>query len=75
MGAVMVNDKPVSANYKIKPEDVITIMMAEPKVEHELLPENIPLDIEYEDDDIVIINKPPGLVVHPGVGNYTWHTG
>lgn len=69
--SIIVNNKPVSANYKVKPNDVITIMLAEPKIEHELQPENIPLSITYEDNDVVLIDKPAGLVVHPGVGNYT----
>ncbi|MBA3648441.1 MAG: RluA family pseudouridine synthase [Chitinophagales bacterium] len=68
---VFVNDIAVKSNYKIKPGDVIRVMLPEPKMEHDVEPENIALNIIYEDDDIVVVNKPPGLVVHPGVGNYT----
>lgn len=70
-GMILVNGVAVKSNYKVKPLDLITVMLPEPKMEHDLLPENIPLDIVYEDNDVVLINKPPGLVVHPGVGNYT----
>ncbi len=68
---VLVNGNPVKSNYKVRPLDLITVMLPEPKIDHNLLPENIPLNIKYEDDEVVLINKPPGLVVHPGVGNYT----
>lgn len=70
-GMILVNGIPVKSNYKVKPLDLITVMLPEPKMEHDLLPENIPLNIVFEDADVVLINKPPGLVVHPGVGNYT----
>ena len=70
-GMILVNGVAIKSNYKVKPLDLITVMLPEPKMEHDLLPENIPLNIVYEDSDLVIINKPPGLVVHPGVGNYT----
>lgn len=68
---VLVNGSPVKSNYKVRPLDLITVMLPEPKIDYNLFPENIPLNIKYEDDDVVLINKPPGLVVHPGVGNYT----
>src|ERR1051326_643922 len=68
---ILVNGKAIKSNYKVRPHDEIVIMLSEPKIDHELLPENIPLNIVYEDDDLVIINKPAGLVVHPGAGNYT----
>lgn len=68
---VIVNGKPVKQNYRVKPFDVISILMPYPQREIEIIPENIPLDIVYEDDDIIIINKNAGLVVHPGYGNYT----
>ncbi|MEG1839567.1 MAG: RluA family pseudouridine synthase, partial [Bacteroidaceae bacterium] len=68
---IRVNEKPVKSNYKVKPLDVITVMMDRPRYESEILPEDIPLDIVYEDDDLMVINKPAGLVVHPGCGNYT----
>ncbi len=68
---VMVNKKIVKSNYKVRPEDQIEIIVfEEPKV-FELLPEDIPIDIFYEDEDLIIINKKPGIAVHPGVGNYT----
>jgi len=68
---ILVNGKAVKSNYKVKPLDEIVIMLAEPKIIFETLPEDIPLNITYEDDDILIVNKPAGLVVHPGAGNYT----
>jgi 23S rRNA pseudouridine1911/1915/1917 synthase len=69
-GSVLVNGKAVKASYKVKPLDVITIVLAHPPREIELYPDNIPLDIIYEDDQLVVINKPPGMVVHPAYGNY-----
>ena len=69
-GNVLVNDKPVKSNYKVKPFDVITVVFAHPPREIELIPQNIPIDIVYEDDDLIIVNKQPGMVVHPGYGNY-----
>ncbi len=69
-GNILVNDKPVKANYKVKPNDVISIVMTYPPSQFEIIPQNIPIDIVYEDDDLMVINKQPGLVVHPGVGNY-----
>jgi 23S rRNA pseudouridine1911/1915/1917 synthase len=68
---IIVNDQPVKSNYRIKPFDVVSIVMARPRIEFELLPENIPLNIVFEDDDLLIVNKPAGMVVHPGHGNYT----
>jgi len=70
-GFIRANDKPVKSNYKVKPGDVLTVVMDQPRRELEIIPEDIPLQIVYEDDDVMIINKPPGLVVHPGHGNYT----
>lgn len=70
-GNIYVNDIPVKSNYKVKPFDVITIMLSHPPYENHIIPENIPLDIVYEDDAFLLINKEPGLVVHPGHGNYT----
>ncbi|MGK4568875.1 RluA family pseudouridine synthase [Flavobacterium sp. 3HN19-14] len=70
-GDIYVNDVPVKSNYKVKPMDVIRILLSHPPFENHVLPENIPLDIVYEDDALLLINKPPGLVVHPGHGNYT----
>lgn len=69
-GLIRVNDKPVKNNYRIKPCDVITVMMDRPRYEGNIDPENIPLDIVYEDDDLMVINKPAGMCVHPGVGNW-----
>ena len=70
-GNILVNDKPVKSSYKIKPLDRISLVMPYPKRQLEILPENIPLDIVYEDDDLLIVNKEAGMVVHPGFGNYT----
>lgn len=69
-GYVMANGKPVKSSYKVKPLDVLTVMMDRPRYENDIIPEDIPLDIVYEDDDLMVINKPAGLVVHPGCGNY-----
>ncbi len=69
-GFVMANGKAVKSNYKIKPHDVLTVMMDRPRYENDIIPENIPLNIVYEDDELMVINKPAGLVVHPGCGNY-----
>ncbi|NMH26978.1 RluA family pseudouridine synthase [Flavobacterium silvaticum] len=70
-GDIYVNGKPEKSNYKVKPGDVIRVLLAHPPFENRIDPENIPLDIVYEDDALIVINKPPGLVVHPGHGNYT----
>ncbi len=70
-GFVLVNGKPVKSNYKIKPLDEISIMLTVPPRNVEVIPENIPIDIVYEDDYIVLVNKKPGMVVHPAYGNYT----
>ena len=70
-GNILVNDIAVKSNYKVKPGDVVSVVMAHPPREIELLPENIPLDVIYEDDHIIVVNKEAGLVVHPGYGNYT----
>ncbi|MDD4755238.1 MAG: RluA family pseudouridine synthase [Prolixibacteraceae bacterium] len=70
-GNIRVNGNPVKSNYKIKPGDEIRILMNYPRRELKIIPEDIPLNIVYEDDHIAVINKPPGLVVHPGHGNYT----
>jgi 23S rRNA pseudouridine1911/1915/1917 synthase len=70
-GYLRVNGKAVKSNYKVKPFDAVTIEFEQPKRELKIIPEDIPLDIIFEDDDLIVINKPPGLVVHPGHGNYT----
>lgn len=67
---ILVNEKPVKSNYKIKPADVISVVMAHPPRENVITPEDIPLNIVYEDDDLLIVNKEPGMVVHPGFNNY-----
>ena len=69
-GFVMANGKPVKSSYKVKPLDVLTVMMDRPRYENDIIPEDIPLNIVYEDDDLMVVNKPAGLVVHPGCGNY-----
>lgn len=70
-GNILVNDKQVKSNYKVKPGDVVVIVMDYPKRELQIIPEDIPFDIVYEDDDLLVVNKAPGMVVHPGHGNYT----
>ncbi len=70
-GNILVNDNPVKPSYKIKPDDVVQIVLPTPPREIELIPENIPINIVYEDDDVVVLNKEAGMVVHPGYGNYT----
>jgi 23S rRNA pseudouridine1911/1915/1917 synthase len=70
-GNILVNETPVKPNYKVKPEDVISIVLAHPPRVIEINPEAIPVDIVYEDEDILLVNKKPGMVVHPGYGNYT----
>jgi 23S rRNA pseudouridine1911/1915/1917 synthase len=70
-GSIIVNEKPVKSNYKVKPGDVIAVVLEYPPREIEIIPEDIPLDIVYEDEYFVIINKPPGLVVHPSYGHYS----
>lgn len=70
-GDIYVNNVPVKSNYKVKPLDVVTIMLSHPPYENRIDPENIPLDIVYEDAALLLINKSPGMVVHPGHGNYT----
>ncbi|MCL9808573.1 RluA family pseudouridine synthase [Flavobacterium luminosum] len=70
-GNIFANGVPVKSNYKVKPFDEIKVMLSHPPFENHIIPENIPLDIVYEDDALLVINKPVGLVVHPGHGNYT----
>lgn len=67
---VLVNGKPVKSNYRVKPNDVVTVVMDRPRYELEIIPEDIPLEIVYEDSELLVVNKPAGLVVHPGHGNY-----
>lgn len=68
---ILVNGKPEKSNYRVHPGDVITILLPQPPRDYEIIPEDIPLNIPYEDDDIIIVNKPAGMVVHPAFGNYT----
>ena len=70
-GYIMANEKPVKSNYRVKPLDVITVMLDRPYYDNEVIPEDIPLNIVYEDDVLMVVNKPAGMVVHPGHGNYT----
>ena len=70
-GCILVNGKSEKQNYRVKPLDVITVLLPNPPREVEIIAEDIPLEVPYEDDDLIIINKPPGLVVHPAFGNYT----
>ena len=70
-GNIYVNDVPVKSNYKVKPLDVVRILLSHPPFENRVDPENIPLNIVYEDDTLLLVNKEPGMVVHPGHGNYT----
>ncbi len=69
-GFVMVNDKPVKSNYKVRPGDIVTLMLDRPHYDSTIEAEEIPLDVVYEDADLMVINKPAGLVVHPGCGNF-----
>ncbi|MCB0463324.1 MAG: RluA family pseudouridine synthase [Flavobacteriaceae bacterium] len=70
-GSIYVNGEPVKSNYKVKPFDEIKVLFAHPPHEYLLVPEDIPLDVVYEDDDVLVVNKPAGMVVHPGHGNYS----
>ncbi len=70
-GCIIVNGKPVKSNYRVKADDVVSIVMDRPRYEFEIIPQDIPLDIVYEDDALLVVNKPAGLVVHPGHGNYS----
>lgn len=70
-GCIRVNDKPVKSNYKVKPNDVVSVVLSYPKREIEITPENIPLDIVYEDDYLLVVNKPAGMVVHPAFGHFS----
>jgi 23S rRNA pseudouridine1911/1915/1917 synthase len=71
LGNVLVNDKQIKPSYKVKPLDVISVVLPHPPRDTEVYPENIALDIVYEDNDVLIVNKPAGMVVHPGYNNYT----
>ncbi|MBR6016824.1 MAG: RNA pseudouridine synthase, partial [Prevotella sp.] len=69
-GFVHVNERPVKSNYKVRPGDIITLMLDRPRHDSTIEPEDIPLDIIYEDDALMVIDKPAGMVVHPGAGNF-----
>lgn len=69
-GHVLANGKPVKCSYKIKPNDILSVVLDFPKNEVTIIPQDIPINIVYEDDDIILINKQPNLVVHPGFGNF-----
>lgn len=69
-GCLLVNGKPTKSSYKVKPFDVVSIVMDRPRYEFEIVAQDIPLDIVYEDDTVLVVNKPAGMVVHPGHGNY-----
>jgi 23S rRNA pseudouridine1911/1915/1917 synthase len=70
IGQILVNDKVVKPNYKVKPNDIITIVLAYPPTDFNIFPQEIPIDIVYEDEHILLVNKQAGLVVHPGFGNF-----
>lgn len=70
-GSIYVNGEPVKSNYKVKPFDEIKVLFAHPPHEYLLVPEDIPINVVYEDDDVLVVNKPAGMVVHPGHGNYS----
>ncbi len=70
-GNVWVNGKAVSSNYKVKPNDVLQVLLDHEPRDYTIVPEDIPLDIVYEDDELLVVNKPAGMVVHPGHGNYS----
>ena len=70
-GCILVNGKPVKSNYRVKPLDIVQVVMDRPRYEFEIVAEDIPLDIVYEDRHVLVVNKPAGLVVHPGHGNWT----
>jgi 23S rRNA pseudouridine1911/1915/1917 synthase len=70
-GNILINDKPVKANYKVRPGDIISVVLTHPPREVEILPEDIPLDVVYEDKDVIVVNKAAGMVVHPAHANYS----
>lgn len=70
VGQILVNGKAVKSNYKVKPKDVISVVLAYPPSDFKIIPQDIPINIVYEDEHVVLVNKQPGLVVHPGFGNF-----
>jgi 23S rRNA pseudouridine1911/1915/1917 synthase len=71
LGFVKVNDKTVKPNYKVHPSDIVTVSMPEPPRDTDVVPENIPLNIVYEDESLLVVNKPAGMVVHPAYQNWS----
>ena len=69
-GTILVNDKPVKSNYKVRPGDIISVVLSHPPRDTEIVPEEIPLEVVYEDRDVIVVNKPAGMVVHPAHANY-----
>ncbi len=69
--SILVNGKPVKSNYRVKPNDEVTVVMDYPRRELKIIAEDIPINVVYEDEELMVVNKPPGLVVHPGHGNYS----
>ncbi|MFD2147534.1 RluA family pseudouridine synthase [Mucilaginibacter antarcticus] len=69
-GNVLVNNKVIKASYRVKPADIISVVLPHPPRDTEVYPENLPINIVYEDDDVLVVNKAPGMVVHPGYNNY-----
>ena len=82
-GCIRVNGQPVKSNYRVKPRDIVTLVLHRPPRDITILPEEIPLDILHEDDHLLVVNKPPGMVVHPAFGHHSgtlvnalaWHLG
>ncbi len=70
-GCILVNEKPVKSNYKVRPNDIVSVVLPHPPRDKEIEPENIPLNIVYEDNDLLVVNKVAGMVVHPGFGNFS----
>lgn len=69
-GSILVNNLPVKSNYKVKPMDIITIVLSYPPTNYDIIPQNIPINVVYEDEQLMVVNKDAGMVVHPGVGNF-----
>jgi 23S rRNA pseudouridine1911/1915/1917 synthase len=71
LGNVLVNDKPIKSSYRVKPLDVISVVLPHPPRDTEVYPEDLPINVVYEDDDVLVVDKAAGMVVHPGYNNYT----
>jgi 23S rRNA pseudouridine1911/1915/1917 synthase len=74
-GFVKVNDKPIKPNYKVHPNDVITVSLPEPPRDTDVVAENIPLNIVFEDEHVLVVNKAAGMVVHPALSKLEWYAG